>query len=145
MKKLIIPVVVLLLLGIAAVAVPIALRYDYVQYEKNVLAHFMSGDDTQAPTAEYQAEKTQIPEKQMDRLQWLLTITERQRVFIFPDYDAAAAVIVAFPDGALFTIVEAADAPDKVFIFYTYNGKRRCYSVEGYNAFQWLLKIINRA
>lgn len=145
MKKLVIPVVVLLVLGIAAIIIPLTMRYDYVQYEKNVLAHFMSCDDDQTPTAEYQGVKTQIPEKQLNRLQWLLTITERQRVFIFPEYDAAAAVTIVFPDDASFTIVEAADAADKVFIFYTYNGKKRCYSVEGYDAFQWLLKIIDRS
>ena len=143
MKKLLVLVIAFLVFGFLAIAIPVSLRYDYIQYEKDMLAHDLKLQDGGDLVAEYHSQKTRILGGNIERLEWAMTLTERQRVFKKPSCEFAEAVTIDFPDGARYIVVADPVAADKIYIFYTYKGKDRCYSIQGYNAMGWIVKAIS--
>lgn len=144
MKKLLVIVIAFLVIGLLAVAIPISMRYDYIQYEKDLMAHDMKLQDGGDVVADYQGQKTRIIGGNIGRVEWALTLTERQRVFRKPAYDPADAATIEFPDGARYVVVPDSDVAGKIYIFYTYQDKNRCYTVPaGYDAMNWILTAIS--
>jgi hypothetical protein len=143
-KKLLVIVIAFLVIGLLAVAVPISLRYDYIQYEKDMMAHDMKLQDGGDVIATYQGQKTRVIGGNIGRLEWALTLTDRTRVFRKPVYDAETAVTIDFPDGARYVIVPDPSIKDKIYIFYSYKDKDRCYTVPaGYKAMDWIVTAIS--
>lgn len=144
MKKLLVMVIAFLVIGLLAIAIPISLRYDYIQYEKDMMAHDMKLQDGGDVVATYQGQKTRVIGENIGRVEWALTLTDRQRVFRKPAYDPADAVTVEFPDGARYVVVPDSSVADKIYIFYSYKNKARCYTVPpGYKAMDWILTAIS--
>lgn len=144
MKKLLVIVILFLVIGFLAVAIPVSLRYDYIQYEKDMMAHDMKLQDGGDVTASYQGQKTRVIGGNIGRLEWALTLTDRTRVFRKPDYDADQAVTIEFPDGARYVVAPDPAVIDKIYIFYSYKDKERCYTVPaGYKAMDWILTAIS--
>ena len=143
MKKLLAIVIAFLMIGFLAVAIPVSLRYDYIQYGKDMLAHDLNLQDGGDLIAAYHGQKTRIIGGNIERLEWAMTLTERQRVFRKPSYEPAEAVTIDFPDGARYSVVADPVTADKIYIFYTYKSKDRCYSIQGYSAMSWIVKAIS--
>ena len=143
MKKLLVIVIAFMVIGLLAIAIPISLRYDYIQYEKDMMARDMKLQDGGDVLAAYQDQRMRILGGNIGRLEWVLTLTDRQRVFRKPSYDPSEAAVIDFPDGARYIVVPDPEVADKIFIFYTYKDKDRCYTIpSGYNAMNWVLTAI---
>lgn len=144
MKKLLVIVIAFLVIGLLAVAIPISLRYDYIQYEKDMMAHDMKLQDGGDVVATYQGQKTRVVGGNIGRLEWALTLTDRTRVFRKPAYDPDLAVTIDFPDGARYVIAPDPSVEDKIYIFYSYKDKNRRYTVPaGYKAMDWIVTAIS--
>jgi len=142
MKKYVIIVAAFIVLGIVALAIPMWIRYDYIQYEKDIQAHVLSCSKGDL-IAEYKGEKTKVLGQNISKLQTVITVSERSLVFFRPKYDPETAVKLTFPDEAELVIVEDSAKTDKIYIFYHHQSANRCYAVEGYDAFNWITEAIS--
>ncbi|MEA4890415.1 MAG: hypothetical protein VB070_13245 [Clostridiaceae bacterium] len=142
MKKYVIIVAAFIVLGIVALAIPMWIRYDYIQYEKDIQAHVLSCSKGDLIT-EYKGEKTKVLGQNISKLQTIITVSERSLVFFRPRYDPETAVKLVFPDEAELVIVEDSAKTDKIYIFYHHQSANRCYAVEGYDAFKWITEAIS--
>ncbi|MDD4139499.1 MAG: hypothetical protein PHX81_04720 [Eubacteriales bacterium] len=141
MKKIIIIIAVVMAVGLTAIIVPIALRYDSVQYEKNMLAHIMSSDD--GLVAEYDGQKTLVVGRNINRVASTLSPATRKRLFRKPDFDPNQTVVITFPDGARFTVSPAGESGDTAYIVYSHRSQTRYFSVTGLKTFDWITRAIS--
>ncbi len=142
MKKYVIIVAVFIVLGIIALVIPMTIRYDYIQYEKDMQAHVLSCSSGDL-IASYKGVKTKVLGQNISKLQTVITVTERSLVFFRPKYDPDTAVKLSFPDQAELVIVEDSAKDDKVYVFYHHQSADRCYAIEGYGAFKWITDAIS--
>jgi hypothetical protein len=142
LKKLVWIVVIFLVAAITALVVPIALRYDHIQYEKDMLAHVMSCNDGDL-IAKYQGQTTRVIGRNIDRISSTLTVTERKKLLRKPEFDAASAITLQFPDGAFFTVAPSQSDDQTAFVHYQYKGKNRYLSITGYRTMHWISKAIS--
>lgn len=140
MKKVVIPVVTFLVLGLGTLIFFLSISFAQVQYQKDTEAHLVSAGDV---TATYAGQTTRISAENMGRVQWVLTISERQRVFVEPDCSLDDAVSIFFPDGAQYAIFPDDSADDAVYLCYTDDGKDLWLRIEGYNVMDWAVRIVS--
>ncbi|NLO37567.1 MAG: hypothetical protein GX112_14635 [Clostridiaceae bacterium] len=142
MKKIVIVIVFVMALGLTAIIVPIALRYDSVQYEKNMLAHIMSSDEDDV-VAEYNGQKTLVVGRNINRVASTLSPSTRKRLFRKPDFDPGQAVVITFPDGARFTVSPAGNSGDTAYIVYEHRNQTRYFSITGLKTFEWITRAVS--
>lgn len=142
MKKVVIPVIIFFIIALAAVYMPLSIRFDYFRYENELTAH-LAGQKTGGEIfAEYKGQRTRVMDGNADKLIWAVTLTDRKRIFMKPGYDPTEAVMVFFPDGAELIIAPLEKTGDKVLIVHIFEGRTRYYSLEGYNTIGWVQKSI---
>lgn len=142
MKKLVWIVVIFLVAAITALVIPIALRYEHIQFEKDMMAHVMSCDDG-GLIAEYKGQTTRVIGRNIDRVSSSLTVTERKKLFRKPEYDAESAITLRFPDGAVFTVAPSQSDDETAFVHYQYKRENRYFSITGYRTIHWITQAIS--
>lgn len=142
MKKIVIAVTLFFVIGLTALIVPLSLRFDTVQYEKDMLAHVISCDEGDL-IAEYDGQRTRVLGRNISRIASTLSPVARRRLLREPVIDLAQAAIIRFPDGAVFTIAASDTGEDQAYVIYRYKGKNRYFSITGYNTFSWILRAIS--
>lgn len=142
MKKIVIAVTLFLLAGLTAIIIPLALRYDTVQYEKDMLAHVFSCDEGDL-IAEYAGQRTRVLGRNISRAASTLSPAARKRLFRKPVFDPASAAVIRFPDGAVFTVAQSNTDKDTAYIVYQYKDKNRYFSITGYKTFDWITRAIS--
>ncbi len=141
MKKVLIPLLVFLALGIGSVIFFVSMQFTQVQYDKDTQSHMITAQSGGELTASASGQKTRISADNFGRLEWLLTISERERLFAKPDCSLDDAVCFFFPDGAQYTIAPDETADDAVFLCYSDDGSELWFRIEGYNAMDWAKRI----
>jgi hypothetical protein len=142
LKKIVIAVALFMAIGLTAIIIPLSLRFDTVQYEKDMLAHVISCDEGDL-IAEYEGQRTRVLGRNISRIASTLSPVARKRLLREPAIDPAQAAVIRFPDGAVFTIAESGAAKDQAYVIYRYKGKNRYFSITGYNTFSWILRAIS--
>jgi hypothetical protein len=140
MKKIVIPLVVFLVLAIGSVVFFISMAYTQVQFDKDTQSHMIAVQSGGELTASYAGQETRISADNLSRVEWLLTISERERLFFKPDCDLNDAVCFCFSDGAQYAIAPDASADDAVFLCYSADGSDLWFRIEGYNAMDWAVR-----
>ncbi len=142
MKKIVIAVVVLLLLGLAGIIMPLSMHYDAVQMEKDMIAHVMSTAEDDL-LASWAGQTTKVTGRNIDRVVSALTPTERKLLFRKPAFTEDNAITLDFPNGASFLIAELDPELDQVVVVYRYKRKIRYLSITGYKTFSWLSRAVS--
>lgn len=142
MKKVLIPLAVIFVLGLGTMIFLLSMNYVQVQYQKDAEAHFMAAAEGDV-TASYAGQTTIVSADNLGRVWRELTISERKRVFSAPDCDFDTAVVLDFPDGARYAVVPDDAADDAVYICYTDDGKDLWFRVEGYGVMDWMVRAVS--
>ncbi|MDW7658768.1 MAG: hypothetical protein SCM11_16490 [Bacillota bacterium] len=142
MKKIVIAVTLFLVIGLTALIVPLSLRFDTVQYEKDMLAHVISCNEGDL-IAEYEGQRTRVLGRNISRIASTLSPAARKRLLWEPAIDLEQAAVIRFPDGAVFTIAESEAAKDQAYVVYRHKGRSRYFSITGYNTFSWIIRAIS--
>lgn len=144
MKKIVIPVAVFMVFIIAGIVFTISLSYAQVEYDKATLVHKLDASRGGGELlAEYMGQKTRVAILNLDRVEWLVTISERRRLFFRPKYDAETAVYLHFSDGAEYIVAENPNEEDSVFVLYGYQNKNLYFSITGYSAMSWAVRVVS--
>lgn len=141
MKKVVIPVLVFFGLMVGAIVFFVGVRFSQVQYEKDTQAHFMAIAEDGEMTAVYEEQTVLVSADNWGRAEWLLTITERKRLWSSPDVGTDGAVVFNLSDGAEYTIIPDASADDAVYICYAFEGREKWFRVEGYTVMSWAKRV----
>lgn len=141
-KKSLVAVVVFLIVGIAAIIFPLSMRYDFIQYEKDMQSHVMSLDDGPLH-GEYNGIKTQVIGGNIGRVVSTLTPSSRKRLYKTPDIDPADRLTVIFPDGARFDAYPSITDSETTYIHYQYQSKDRWLSISRLDTMNWLKKAVS--
>lgn len=142
MKKVVIPVVAFLVIGLGTLIFFLSMNFAQVQYQKDTEAHLLSAQAGDV-TATYAGQTTRISAENLGRVQFVLTISERQRVFFKPDCSMEDAVCIFFPDGAQYAVIPDDSADDAVYLCYTDDSKDLWLRIEGYNAMDWAVRVVS--
>lgn len=143
MKKVVIPIIIFFIVATASVYIPVSIRLDYFRYENELIAHLAAQKEGGDIIAEYKGRMTRLMDGNADKLIWAATLTERQRIFIKPEYDQSEAVTVTFSDGGELIFAPLEQTGDKALIAHDFEGRTRYYSLKGYKTMEWVLKIIS--
>lgn len=143
MKKLLIPVLLILTLLIGFIIYAVSYNFNRVQYEKDVLSHLMNLQEGGQLTAQYNGQTTLVLGNNVVRIQKVLGVSDRRKLYLKPDYDEDEAIVLDFSDGAQYIIAVDESMHDAVFIKYSYRNKETWYRVDGYNSFGWAQRAIS--
>ncbi len=137
MKKPLIIVLIILLLGIIAIIVPIVLRYDVVQYDKDMQVHAMSlahGD----LVARYQDVQTLVAAGNSGRIVSALSPVARQRLYKEPPVRHDEVIQLTFPSGAHFDVYPSPEDEQLTLVHYRYRSKTRWLSIQKLDTWNWI-------
>jgi len=137
MKKIIIPVAAFFVIVLGIIIFYISSSYQLVQYGKDTRFHIATLSDGGTLTAELDGLKTQVIGRNVQRVGWVLDISEKSKVWKKPDYNENEAIYLTFSDGAEYVIAKDPEDSNAIFILYEYNSKKVRFHLEGYNAWSW--------
>ena len=143
MKKILIPTLIVLGLLVGAIVYVISYSFNRVQYEKDLLTHIVDVGEGGQLVAEYDSLNLCILGNNIKRLQRVLGVSERERLFLKPDYDKDQAIILKFSDGAEYIIVANQTEEDAIFLGYSYKSKNQWYSISGYKSMDWTQRAVS--
>jgi hypothetical protein len=118
------------------------MRFTQVQYEKDTQAHIVAVQGGGGLAPGYAGQDTRISTDNPGRVQWLLTISERQRLFIGPDCDPDEAVCFYFPDGAQYTLTPDDSVGDAAYLCDS-DGGDLWFRIEGDDAMDRAVHIVS--
>lgn len=132
-KLLIIASVAALLILVILVAIPLFVRYDEIETNKeleNIMLLYENGEEARGVSSEGE---TLLSYVNLARVVTLLSYTERTIIFI-PPKESVAEASFRINDIDIRIVSEPSEGyKDKVLIYYTNGHKKRCYSLTGYN------------
>ena len=143
MKKIVIPIVALLLAGVLFISLPLYKRYrvgGFVREFNNIHMLSWSQLDPGYVRADSDQGSFALTSGNLSYVSGALT-RETNMVYRFfrPKTDDLPQVVLTFPDGAVITVADAGtdkNGRDVSYIICTYQGKTRSFSVSGVGVFQ---------
>lgn len=144
MKKIIIITCAIILIGVIAIAIPFAVKFDKIQFEIQMTDHLASCTEGKTAVAEFENVKVAVSESNAQEISIAMLRTDRQLKLSVPDHEKTAEIVIVFPDGAEFAVFEDPKSEDETaIIVYRYAGKFRTYSITGYKTMDRITKCIN--
>lgn len=143
MKKLVIPVVIILLCGIGFLVYILSMSYNRVQYKNDTSAHFMDVDTGGELIAEHNGIETKVLGQNVFRIKNAITVSEMKRINSMPEYNSDTAIKLKFSDGAMYVIADDGSEDDIAFIMYSYKGKNQYFKIEGYKTYSWIERAVS--
>lgn len=143
MKKLVIPVVIILLCGIGFLVYILSTSYNRVQYKNDTSAHFMDVDTGGELIAEHNGIETKVLGQNASRIKNAITVSERRHLNSMPEYNSDTAIMLKFSDGAMYVIADDGSEDDIAFIMYSYKGKNQYFKIEGYKTYSWIERAVS--
>lgn len=143
MKLLITAVITIVLVLTILVAVPLYIRYDNIETNKeleSLLLLYEHGIEARGISPEGE---TVLTRANLARVVTLLSFAERTFVMFPPQEGEAGAVIKIDEMEIRLVSAQPAGNKDKVLIYYTNGLKKRCYSLVGYSTMQTVVKAIS--
>jgi hypothetical protein len=141
-KKALAIVLIFMIIGILAIVIPLSIRYDYVQYDKDMQYHAMSLDSGDL-LGEYQGVQTKVIGSNINRVFSALTPSSRVRLFKTPDVDPESRLTLLFPDNARFDVYPSLTDSDIAYVYYQYQSKRRWLYISNLDTMNWLKQAIS--
>jgi hypothetical protein len=143
MKKFLVPVGLIFVIGLGLIVFSIYRGYQNTQYEKDMMAHVMAVNRGGELIAEYNGAKTRVLGSNIGRIRSILTVTARQRVYTKPRCDTENAVKLTFSDGAEYIVAQDPAGGDSAFVLYSYKGKKLYFKIEGYKTLDWTIRAVS--
>ena len=143
MKKYLIPVLLLLILLVVFIVFLIYMGFEKQQFANNMSAHISDVEEEGTLFAEYNGQKTQVVGQNIYYIKNSLTVYERKRLFIKPEYNPESAIYLSFSDGAGIMIAVDESVDDGVFVHYSYKNKRLWLSIKKLKTFEWVSRAIS--
>ena len=143
MKKILIPVIIFFVVVISGITFSISTNYVKVQFSKDLMFHMMALQDGETLTAEYNDVTTNVTGRNLQRVNSVLGVSAKNRVYKKPEYDFEKAVYLTFSHGAEYIVAEDQSVNEGIFIFYSYKSKKQVFKVHGYNSMTWIKKAVS--
>lgn len=143
MKKYLIPALVLLAALIGLVVFFVSMGYQKVQFANNISTHIAHVEEDGTLFAEYDGQKTQVVGQNIYYIKSSLTVYDRKKLYLKPDYDSETAVYLSFSDGAEIIVAIDDSVDDGVFVHYTYKGKNIWLSIKKFKTMHWIARAIS--
>lgn len=142
--KILITAVVAIVLALAIlIAVPLYIRYDDIETNKeldNLLLLYEHGAEARGISPDGE---TVLTRANLARVITLLSFIERTFV-IFPPQEGEAEAVIRIDETEIHIVsAQPVGNRDKVLIYYTNGSKKRCYSLVGYSTMQTVVKAIS--
>lgn len=142
MKKVLIPLAAIFVIGLGTIIFFLFMNFTRVQYQKDTEAHFMAAEEGDV-TATYAGQTTLVAPENLNRVFWVLTISARKHVLIKPDCNLDDALVLNFPDDAQYTLALDSSDGNVMYICYTDDGKDQWLRIEGYAAMDWAVRAVS--
>lgn len=135
MKKFILIVSALLLVGLILVAIPFSIKYARVRYDNEMTQHLANADAGKAAGGEYAGVRTILAQENVHSAARALSRTELTLTLFPPRKSFGEPARLIFSDGAEFAVYPAPGehGKDVVYIDYRFNGRHSVYKLTGYD------------
>ncbi|MBN1624694.1 MAG: hypothetical protein JXN10_04105 [Clostridia bacterium] len=143
MKKVLIPVVVFFVLVIGSIIFFVNASFQIVQYGKSTRFHISTLSDGATLTVDHNGVTTQVIGRNIQRVGWVLDISDKERVYRKPDFNEDDAIYFHFSDSAEYIIAQDPEDSDSVYILYEYKGKKLRFHLTGYRAWYWATEAVS--
>lgn len=143
MKKILIPVIVFFVVVVGSIIFFVNLSFQLTQYSKATNFHISTLLDGYTLTTEYNGVETQVVGRNIQRVGWVLDISEKERIRRKPEYNENEAIYFHFSDSAEYILAKDPKDDNSVYIFYEYKNMRLRFHLEGYNAWKWATEAIS--
>lgn len=131
LKKLLIIVVALLILGALLVAVPLSGQFAGIQYEKRVQMDLLiAAGEAEWLQAEHGGVTTQVVGGNLSRISRVLTPKEAKHLLFPPKLEPE--ITLTFSNGDVICLSADPDAQDRAIVLLKQNNKTAAFAIEGY-------------
>ncbi len=142
MKKILIPVLVVLAFLVGTVGGLLWVRMDYLNYELDLVQYIGAAMENDSLFEKYGETVVRLDKNQAERLRSILSRTER-RLELFYRSDGTGYLLTLTMDDRLTVTVEQPDpAQDTVYIIMRGDTVNRTYSISGYDTMHWLKSLL---
>ena len=142
MKKIVIPVVLLLALMVGTVGGLLWMRLDYLNYELDLVRYLGAAMEHDALTASYDGTVVRLDQGRAEQLRGILCRTERKLELFHPPAGTGDVLTLTLDDRLTITVEQPDPEKDAVYIAMQGDGVRRTYSLSGYNTMEWLKRLM---
>lgn len=143
MKKVLIPVIVFFVIVLGSIIFFINSSFQLTQYTKATHFHINTVIDGGTLETELDGVRTQIAGRNLQRVEWVLDISAKQKIYRKPEINEDEAIYFYFSDSAEYVLAKDPGDSNSVYIFYKYKNMKMRFHLEGYNAWDWATRAVS--